>query len=31
MKENGYSYLYQENGDIQTIINATYNYLMSIW
>ena len=30
MKENGYSYLYQENGDIQTIINAIYNYLRSI-
>jgi len=30
MKENGYSYLYQENGDIQAIINAIYNYLMSI-
>jgi hypothetical protein len=30
MKKNGYSYLYQENGDIQTIINAIYNYLMSI-
>ena len=30
MKENGYSCLYQENGDIQTIINAIYNYLRSI-
>lgn len=30
MKKYGYSYLYQENGDIQTIINAIYNYLMSI-